>query len=172
MRYLVAGCSERCAQIFTGTRGDDSSRAEDCLTLLAALDHLWDLDVTREVLAADVSSLDAFEELRVHGEDEEEVVDAADIYAFFAVATTRFACAYAATGVIDHAIQCAHLALTAMGQLDANAGSAYMQDEFDRQDQAVSSAVSLGHRGMRSTRAVDQEAGLARWSAVRDLVGR
>ena len=61
--FVVAECVERVAQIFTGTRGGDPSRADDVATVVEALDALWDFSAEPQVFGPLVERVGRFEEL-------------------------------------------------------------------------------------------------------------
>ncbi|MFE9457981.1 hypothetical protein [Streptomyces californicus] len=76
------------AQLFTGLRGGDDAHAEDVDLYLQILDELWAPSTTGNVFAARMEALEEFPELQPF---EEGLVDAADIYAFYAVPCMRYA---------------------------------------------------------------------------------
>lgn len=61
---FVASCTERMAQLFTGLRGVDPSRAEDVDLYLEILEDLWNLDLADSVFAARMEALREFAELQ------------------------------------------------------------------------------------------------------------
>lgn len=165
---LVAGCAERMAQLFTGLNGDAVEREGDVDHFIHLLNALWDSEAPVDVFASATASLDAFPELR---DDEAELVDVGEIYAFYAVLAARHACAYRLSGDVEEAVQCAHVALTAMGQLDQNARlGGFVESERGSQ------LVDVGLRPVGDESAADRRRlvarrrGLERLEAVRNRI--
>lgn len=110
-----AGCAERWVQVFTGLRAMDRSREENAEYVVELMDELWSGDLDR--IAPDaVEALERFPEFAPR-EVPSPAVD--DIYCFYAVLVVR----YAAASILrdsSASIECGHVALTAVGQLDQN----------------------------------------------------
>ena len=132
---FVASCTERMAQLFTGLRGGDPIRAEDVDLYLAILEELWSQNLPDRVFSARMKALQGFAELQP---SEEELVDVGDIYAFYGVLCMRYAVLYRANSDVEDAVRCAHVALTALGQLDRNIPqSAFFESESESQRRAM-----------------------------------
>ncbi|MEU7075796.1 hypothetical protein AB0B30_37495 [Streptomyces narbonensis] len=138
---FVASCTERMAQLFTGLRGVDPSRAEDVELYLETLEDLWSLDLADSVFAVRMETLRELPELQP---SEEGLVDVADIYAFYGVLCIRYAVLYRANGDAEDAVRCAHASLTALGQLDRNVPqAAFFQVEHEQQRQMMLGDTSI-----------------------------
>ncbi|MFJ9826251.1 hypothetical protein ACIRSU_18045 [Streptomyces sp. NPDC101160] len=137
---FVASCTERMAQLFTGLRGGDPSRAEDVELYLEVLEELWSPDLAGNVFAARIEALQEFAELQP---SEEGLVAVVDIYAFYGVLCMRYAVLCRATGDAENAVRCAHACLTAMGQLDRNISQAsFFEGEHEYQRRMMLDAVA------------------------------
>jgi hypothetical protein len=168
---FVASCAERMAQLFTGLGGEDQGRSVDVDVVLQILDELWDFELSGDRFAGSVESLARFPEL-LPGDD--EIVDTGEIFSFYGVLVVRYACVFRSVGDSEDAIQCAHVALTAMGQIDQNvAGSALFEEENSRQLKIVDDlhGGQLGSDRYSKLRAEDQELSRGRLVVVRDRLG-
>ncbi|MDQ0987266.1 hypothetical protein [Streptomyces sp. V2I9] len=151
-------------QLFTGLRGGDDARAEDVDLYLQILDELWAPSTTGNVFAARMEALEEFPELQPF---EEGLVDAADIYAFYAVLCMRYAVLCRANGDPEDVVRCAHACLTAMGQLDRNIPlGAFSEDEDRSQHQILLGDPTSGESLLR-LRKIDRDASRERLLAVK-----
>lgn len=168
VNIFVASCAERMVQLFSGLRGDDPTRGDDVDFLLRLQKDLWDQELAPQRLNSSVNKLDGFEELQP-ADEEEELVDSADIFSFYAVLVVRYAVMCRATGDREYAMRCAHVCLTAMDQVDV-ADASFMTEEHRRQEHVVAlfaqKVVDLEQ--VSRLRARDQEIGRNRLIAVRD----
>ncbi|MGK4597675.1 hypothetical protein [Amycolatopsis sp. w19] len=162
---FVAGCAERMSQIFTGIRGEDRSRVEDVELFLRILDDLWDFDASQELFNEHLNLLDEFPEIS----SADEVVDVAEIYCFYSVLSLRYAVLSRAGGGVDSALECAHIGLTAMGQLDQNlAGAEYFVQEGEGQSReaGVSLRKGIEQGEIEGLRNLNREIGRERLMAI------
>jgi hypothetical protein len=133
-RIFVAGCAERMAQLFGAVRSPDRDRADDIAAYVESVNALWDADTSAEAFQAAIDRLDRFAELQ----DDDELLEVADTYAFYSVLTLLYALRCAASDDQQNCLKCAHAALTAMGQLDRNVPSARLMDQERQRQQEVS----------------------------------
>ncbi|MGW6306098.1 hypothetical protein ACWFRQ_28720 [Streptomyces niveus] len=160
---FVASCTERMAELFTGLRYGDDARAEDVTLYLEILDELWNPSLTGNVFAARVEAVEVLSELQP---SEEELLDVADIYAFYAVLCLRYALLTHANGEPEDAVRCAHACLTALGQLDRNIPQdAFFESERESQRRFLLDGVSSGESLLR-LRKSDRDASRERLLAV------
>lgn len=160
---FVASCTERMAQLFTGLRGGDDTRVEDVDLYLGILDELWLPSMTSNVFAARMEGLEEFPELQP---SEEGLVDAVDIYAFYAVLCMRYAVLCRANGEPEDAVRCAHACLTALGQLDRNfPQGAFFEREHENQRLILHDDLSSSESLLR-LRKSDRDASRERLLAV------
>ena len=141
---FVASCAERMTQVFTGLSGDDPARSGDADVVIRLVEDLWDPAIPAAAFQDYVTSLEGFQELEPR---DEEIVDVVGIYTFCSVLVLRYAALYRSSADAEDALKCAHVSLTAMGQLDQN-----LQDaEFFAQETELQRHVSsLGGRGANS----------------------
>ncbi|MFC9662235.1 hypothetical protein ACFVJ5_18540 [Nocardia sp. NPDC127606] len=126
---FVAGCAERMAQLFTGSRGPDEARGADLDLFVRAMDALWTDDTT----AADFGAFgDAVERLpELASDDDDPPVDSSDIAATLAVIALVHATRYRATGDAEEALACGHVCLTAMALIDQNTPASHLREDED-----------------------------------------
>ncbi|MET4921345.1 hypothetical protein P3L51_03015 [Streptomyces sp. PSRA5] len=123
----VAACTERMAPLFMGLRAKVPGRESDLDLYAESVRDLWYADRPLAEAAERVRLLERFPELQ---QNEEEIIDVADTYAFFAVLSLRYAVLAHGSGNADDAVSCGHVALTAMGMLDQNvAGASFLAEE-------------------------------------------
>ncbi|WP_200308613.1 hypothetical protein [Streptomyces adelaidensis] len=135
---FVAGCAERMAQVFIGLRSDDPERGGDVDTVVLLLEELWSAEAPQQQFQEYVDSLSGFPEL--DEASDEEIIDAGEIYSFYAVLGMRYAALYRSSGDAETALKCAHSCLTAMGQLDQNIPVAtFFAQEAECQQRVISS---------------------------------
>lgn len=128
---FVASCAERMAQIFTGLSGDDPARDDDADVVIRLVADLWDPAISAATFRDYVTILESFQELEP---PDEEIVDTAGIYSFYSVLVLRYAALYRASADAEDALHCAHVSLTAMGQLDQNLpGAEFFTQETELQ---------------------------------------
>ena len=60
---FVAACVERCAQLFTGARGEETGREEDVARYLKVIDDLWDRTLPRTAFAGEVEFIESLPEM-------------------------------------------------------------------------------------------------------------
>lgn len=163
LSLFVASCTERMAQLFTGLRGVDPGRAEDVGLYLEILEEVWRFGLPGRAFSPRVDVLREFEELQPA---EEELVNVDDIYAFYAVLCLRYAVLYRRDGHAESAVRCAHVALTALGQLDRSvARSAFFEEESEFQRRVLLVDMESEH-SLLQLRRDDRAAGRTRWLAV------
>ncbi|MFC8076719.1 hypothetical protein ACFUN8_14435 [Streptomyces sp. NPDC057307] len=163
LALFVASCTERMAQLFTGLRGGDDARAEDVDLYLEILDELWNPSLTGSAFAVRVEAVEAFSELQP---SEGELLDVADIYAFYGVLCLRYALLCRANGEPEDAVRCAHACLTALGQLDRNIlQGAFFESEHESQRRILLDDLSSGGSLLR-LRENDRDASRERLRAV------
>ncbi|MFI0417194.1 hypothetical protein [Spongiactinospora sp. 9N601] len=132
---FVAGCAERMVQIFTVLHGGDPARNGDVDIVVQLMADLWDLRVPAGAFRGYVASLEGFRELKA---SEEEVVRTAEVFSFYSVLVLRYSALYRAGADVEDALRCAHVCLTAMGQLDQNLmGAGFASHEADSQSRFV-----------------------------------
>lgn len=169
-RLFVAGCAERMAQVFTGLRGTDPARGADVDVLVRILDQLWDFDLEGSAFTIRVTELEGFFEL---APSDNELLDAVDIYSFYAILVARYACLYRSSGDVEDSVRCAHAALTALGQLDQNlSGSQFFADEKQRQAQLIPMSRDETPRGIdaEQLRNDDRKASYERLVAIQGRI--
>ena len=162
---FVAGCAERMVQIFTGLRGRDEVRRDDVDLMLDVVDALWRADVPSTQfhdLAARVEELPEFA-------SEDVLLAVEDIHSFYSALVVRYAARYRAEQLADDAVECAHVSLTAMAQIDQNvANSALMSREYEMQRR---SARASDMEMTDTRRAADQAESQERLSVLLERVG-
>lgn len=118
-------------QVFTWLASREVDREEDIDAALAICDALWDDSLPRHYFVAALERIDSFEELEPA---DTELTGVSEIYRFYVVVAIRQAVAERVGGTGADAVECAHLCLTAMGQLDQNIDRPrFMDREFDFQ---------------------------------------
>jgi hypothetical protein len=138
-RIFVAGCAERMAQLFGAVRSAEGDRADDIVAYVESVNALWDADTSAEAFQAAIDRLDQFPELQ----DDDELIEVADTYAFYSVLTLLYALRCVASDDPQNGVKCAHAALTAMGQLDRNVPAAQLMDqERQRQREVTAGPVA------------------------------
>ncbi|WP_018684425.1 hypothetical protein [Actinokineospora enzanensis] len=156
---FVAGCAERMALFFTGSRGGIPSRADDVELYVRAVDLLWD---GQAGFASTAGAVAALPELV----SQEELTDDTDIDAFQAALTLHYALSYRVDGDVEHAAACAHVVWTAMGLLDNNiAGAALADAELGRQREVLAMG-EVSPAALARLRAEDQALSRERFSAA------
>jgi len=171
LQLFVASCAERMAQLFTGVRGTDPSRQADVDLLLGTLEDLWTPGLADRQFGERQEHLEHFFELQP---SEDELVDVADIYAFYAVLVARYACVYRAIGDSEDSIRCAHAVLTAMGQLDQNVPDGhYFEDErrYQRRRVELFNRADSGPVDTLALRREDQSVSLNLLSVIQSRRG-
>lgn len=161
---FVASCAERMVQILTGLSGEGAARRGDVEIAIRLVEDLWSPAVPSAVFLDYTRSLEEFHELQP---SDEEIVDVVGIYSFYSVLVLRYAAMYRYGGDVEDAVQCAHVSLTAMGQLDHSLdGAEYFAQEAELQQHSV----SLGNRDaklVRRLRGNDQAVSQDRLLAIR-----
>jgi hypothetical protein len=135
LRIFVASCAERLSQVFCAIRASDPSRAEDIAYVVESLEDLWNLEIPAEPFGARRERLESFPEFEP---TEVGLIEVADIYSFYGLLVLMYAVGCAASGDPREAVSCAHVALTAMGQLDQNiVGASFFSEEKVRQAEVL-----------------------------------
>ncbi|MFE4665106.1 hypothetical protein ACFRI7_25660 [Streptomyces sp. NPDC056716] len=135
---FVAGCAERMAQVFTALHSDDQKRGSDIDTAILLLEDLWNFESPKQKFQGYVDSLSEFPEIAESSDG--EIIDVGEMYSFYAVLGLRYAALYHSSGDAELARKCAHVCLTAMGQLDQNVPIAtFFAQEAECQKRAISS---------------------------------
>lgn len=136
IRLYVVACAERMAPLFIGLRTGETGREADLDFYVESVGGLWNADRPLPDAAARARRLEQFPELQPA---EEEVTGVVGTYTLFAALALRYALLANASGNIDHAVSCGHVALTAMGMLDQNVtGTAFRTEEQLLQSLSVS----------------------------------
>lgn len=161
---FVAGCVERMLQVYTWLASREVGREKDIDVALAICEALWDDSLPPEVFEAAQARIDVFEELEP---SDTELVGVSEIYRFYFVVAIRQAVAERVRGAGSDAVECAHLCLTAMGQLDQNIDRPrFMDRELERQRRHLA-ATKLGvDKG--AARDADRAESLERARAIQD----
>ncbi|NUT50534.1 MAG: hypothetical protein HOV94_24985 [Saccharothrix sp.] len=167
LAIFVAGCAERMAQVFTGLSGGDATRRADIDAVIRLVDDLWVVAGPGDLFRSHLESLKALSEFKSRGE---EIVDVADIYAFYSALALRYAVVYRLSSDVAVVLKCAHVCLTATGQLDRNIpGASFFAQELELQRGATS--VDSGNAGLVAPvthlRMRDKEVSRERLAAIR-----
>ena len=162
---FVAGCAERMVQIFTGLRGSDEARRDDVDLMLAVVEALWRDDVPSSQFDDLATRLERVPEFA----SEDVLLAVEDIHSFYAALVVRCAARYRADQLAGDAVECAHVSLTAMGQIDQNvANSALMSREYEMQRR---SARASDRETTDARRAADQVESRERLLVLLERVG-
>ncbi|MER7726523.1 hypothetical protein [Streptomyces sp. NPDC096323] len=163
MRMYSAACAERMAQIFIGHRSADTDRQEDVDLYVEILQRLWNPDDAMADFADVVSRIEAFPEMQP---TDTGLTDSVDIHCFYSALTLRHAVLAVGTGDSAEAVNCGHVALTSMFQLEQNTeGADFYEDEKAWQRRSIDSVEGANDAGR--FRADCAAAGLGRLEAVR-----
>jgi hypothetical protein len=166
VRIFAASCAERLAQVFCAVRSTEPSRLADVEQLVESLDDLWNLDVPASTLDLHRGKVESFIELQP---DELELYKVQDVYSFHAALALMYALKSASSGDPQVAVQCAHVLLTAMGQLDNNVQGALLFDGESERQKATLDSLDSGAR-TEEIRSADREIAQSLASVILGLV--
>ncbi|MFX4295385.1 hypothetical protein [Streptomyces bohaiensis] len=137
---FVASCAERAAQIFTGLSGLDPARGMDVDVAVRLVEDLWAVEASSIDFQRYLAAVEEFREFEPSGEERVEV---GGIYSFYSALVMRYAALYRCSMDIEHALKCAHVSLTAMGQLDQNLPKAVFFAQESQVQRQVSSLADV-----------------------------
>jgi hypothetical protein len=165
IRIYLAACTERMAQIFIGNRSADAGRLTDVDLYVDTLQRLWNSDDAMGDFADLASRIEAFSEMQ--SPEDAVLTDSVDIHCFYSALVLRHAVLAVGSGESSEAVNCGHVALTSMFQLEQNTeGADFYEDEKAWQRRSIDPAeTSSDVDGLRAGCA---EAGLERLIAVRN----
>jgi hypothetical protein len=168
---FVAGCAERMVQVFAGLRSDEPARGSDVDMAIRLLEDLWNAEVPQQKFQGWVEFMSEFPEL--DESSDEEIIDAGEIYSFYAVLALRYAALYRSSGDAETALRCAHACLTAMGQLDQNIPvAAFFAQEAECQQRVISSYPLTEVDEIAQLRNADQVVSRERLTALQERFSR
>jgi hypothetical protein len=162
---FAASCAERMAQVATGLLAESGDREDSAEVCVDTVDALWSRASGSSDVGLRPELFDEFPELQPH---EEGLNDAADIYAVYSLLTLKYAAQCASGEGASAAKRCAHIALTAMGQLARNSDHPQLFDgEIQAQGDLVRSLMSDASAvDIASLRAADRAVGRSRLAAL------
>nr|WP_157529060.1 hypothetical protein [Kibdelosporangium sp. MJ126-NF4] len=136
---FVASCAERMVQVFTGLRESELDRKGDIGATVGAMNSLWDAELASEAFSVHLDKVMGFVEM---APSDEELEGVREVYSAYGVLALRYALRYRVGGDIEDVIRCAHVNLTAMGQLDRNVANGHF---FNEEQRIEREAVRLGY---------------------------
>lgn len=160
LRLYSAACAERMAQIFIGCRASGTDRPEDVDLFVDTLQRLWDTEDALRDHEDVAARIEDFPEMQP---SETGLTDSAAIHRFYSALTLRHAVLAVGAGDPGEAVNCGHVALTSMFQLDqTEEGGPLYADEKAWQRTTVEPVADAA-----ALRSACAEAGLGRLAAVR-----